>query len=293
MTVSKPRLTLLLVALIAVACLGACDDPPPADSPIGFQTMPQQQPGMSTAPPVAAPTAALSPSLATPAPTSVEQLCSAPMWPRPLPPVVGLDFDQAAKGALMCFDGIRAIAPDGHDVMNDKGSPRSWSITAISPTSGTPVGKSDQVTLQLAPEDVSAAPAFRPCDWVTTSEAARLLAVQSVSALPVGDQAGSVDQSCAYNSGNDLVTSELKLPGSFAVDARSEFSITVAAGKGSPVSGLPGPSYCGTSKAGNGKDTSMLSVLLNDHRIYQVMGGPSCDTLKQFAQTALFRMKSY
>lgn len=278
MTVSKPGLTLLLVALIAVACLAACSRNP-ASAPTETSTMPQQQPGVSTAPPVAA------------LPTSVEQLCNAPMWPRPLPPVVGLDFDQAAKGALMCFDGIRAIAPDGHDVMNDKGPPRSWSITAISPTSGTPVGKSDQVTLQLAPEEVSAAPAFRPCDWVTTSEAARLLGVQSVSALPVGDQAGSVDQSCAYNSGNDLVTSELKLPGSFAVDARSEFSIAVAAGKGSQVSGLPGLGYCGTSKAGNGKDTSMLSVLLNEDRIYQVMGGPSCDTLTQFARTALFRMK--
>lgn len=100
---------------------------------------------------------------------------------------MGLVFDEATSGALMCFDNVRAIAPDGHDVMNDKG-PTPWRITTISPATGAPVGKADQVTLQLEPVDPTAPPAFRPCDWVTAAEAAGFLGVQSVATLPVGDE---------------------------------------------------------------------------------------------------------
>lgn len=223
------------------------------------------------------------------APTTSEQLCNAQAWPRPLPQVVGLVFSQATSGALICFDNVAAMAPDGHNVMSDRGPTGPWRITATSPASGTPVGRADQVTLQLAPEDPTTPPAFRPCDWVTTTEAADFLGVQAVSASPVGDQAGSVSQSCDYSSESHFVTSGLQLPGSYAVDARSEFGMAVALGNGSDLSGLPGPAYCGAPKGAMGKDSAALTVLLSDDRIYRAFGAP-CDTLKKFAQKAISRI---
>jgi hypothetical protein len=199
------------------------------------------------------------------------------------------------SGALICFDDVRAIAPDGHDVMNDKndimngGTNMLWRIAAITPASGTPVGKADQVTLRLDPADRT--PALRPCDWVTTSEAAAILGVPSVSTLPSGDEAGSVDQTCSYQSGNHLVTSTVQLPGSFAVDARSELELAIAAGNGNATntSGLPGPAYCGLPKGARGPDNAALTVLLNGDRIYRAWGAP-CDVLKQFAEIAIPRI---
>jgi hypothetical protein len=266
----KPVLGPFLVALTAVS--GAIS---------GCQTDTTPTPSATTSAPR---------TVAAGAPTTSEELCNAQAWPRPLPQVVGLVLGQATSGALICFDNVRALAPGGHDVMNDKGPTGPWRITAISPAGGTPVGKADQVTLELAPEDPTAPPAFRPCDWVTTTEAANFLGVQSVSAWPVGDEAGSVSQSCDYSSGSDFVTSDLQLPGSYAVDARSEFGMAMAAGSGIDVSGLPGPAYCGTPKGASGKGSAALTVLLSGDRIYRAFGAP-CDTLKKFAQTAIPRIE--
>jgi hypothetical protein len=238
----------------------------------------------------AAPTPSPPRRVAAGAPTTDEQLCNAQTWPRPLPQVVGLIFSQATSGALICFDNVRAIATDGHDLMTDKGPTGPWRISAISPASGTPVGRADPVTLQLAPEDPAATPAFRPCDWVTTTEAANFLGVQSMTSTPLGDEAGSVSRSCDYSSGTDFLTSDLQLPGSYAVDAQSEFDMATAAGNGIDVSGLPGPAYCGTPKGARGKGSAALTVLLSGDRIYRAFGAP-CDTLTKFAQTAIPRIE--
>jgi hypothetical protein len=223
------------------------------------------------------------------APTSDAQLCAAQSWPRPLPPVTGLDLTQADDGALTCFHRLRALAPDGHDVMTDQGPAASaaWTINAMNPPAGTRVGPSDTITLSLAPSDTTAAPAFHPCDWAS-DKALAILGASAVTTLPTGDQVGSVDQACDYKSGNGTVTTELKSPGSFAVDAQSEFNELTATGQGSELTGLLGRAYCSVI-TNDGKTTSQLMALLSGGRAYHELGrnGQTCELLKQFAQAAL------
>ncbi len=204
-----------------------------------------------------------------------------------------MDLDQASSGALSCLNNLRSLAPDGHDVGNDTANAaHNWIITAIAPAAGTPVGRDDIVTVALAPEDVTAT-AFRPCDWVSADQAATIFGWPSVTTTPVGDHPGSVSQSCQYDGGGNgqMVTSDLMLPGSFAVDAQGELDLVKGDGPGADVSGLSGPAYCATSRGGRG--SSMLIVLLSGGRAYQVFGwdgGQSCDQLKQFAHAALQRV---
>jgi hypothetical protein len=222
-------------------------------------------------------------------PTSDAQLCEAQSWPRPLPQVAGLDLAQASEGALTCFDGVRALAPDGHDAMSDKGPAADvfWTIKAINPPAGTRVGRSDIVTLSLAPTDTAVLHAFHPCDWAS-DKAVSILGGSAATEVPRGDQAGSVDQACDYKSGSGMVTTELKSPGSFAVDAQSEFNEMTAKGYGSELRGLRGRAYCSVI-TGDGKTSSHLIVLLSRGRAYEELGwnGQSCKILKQFAQAAL------
>lgn len=227
------------------------------------------------------------------APTSDAQLCAAQPRPRPLPPVTGLDLTQAADGALSCFDRLRALAPDGHDVMTDQGPAPSaaWTINAMNPPAGTRVGPSDTITLSLAPSDTTAAPAFHPCDWAS-DKALAILDASAVTASPkTGDQVGSVEQACDYKSGSGMLTTELKSPGSFAVDAQSEVNELTATGQGSELTGLPGRAYCSVI-TNDGKTTSQLMVLLSGGRAYHELGwnGQSCALLKQFAQAALIHI---
>jgi hypothetical protein len=224
-----------------------------------------------------------------PVPTSDAQLCAALSWPRPLPPVTGLDLTQVSEGALACFDGVRAIAPDGRDVMTDKDPVANvfWTIKATNPPADTRVGQRDTITLSVTPTDTTSAPAFHPCDWAS-DKALAILGASAVTAKPTGDQAGSVDQACDYNSGRGMVTTELKSPGSFAVDAQSEFDELTANGHGSELSGFPGRAYCSVI-TNDGKTSSQLMVLLSGGRAYRELGwnGQSCNVLKQFARAAL------
>jgi hypothetical protein len=59
-----------------------------------------------------------------------------------------------------------------------------------------------------------------------------MLGASAVTVSPTADQAGSVDQACDYKSGSGVVTTELKSPRSFAVDAQSEFNEMTASGQG-------------------------------------------------------------
>jgi hypothetical protein len=89
------------------------------------------------------------------APTTVQERCDAQTWPRPVPDVIGVRLDQAQHGELACWDNIRAVAPDGHDPINNPNGPAdvAYRITAVSPRVDTPIGRHDVVTVQLADVD--------------------------------------------------------------------------------------------------------------------------------------------
>ncbi|WP_067100008.1 hypothetical protein [Mycobacterium sp. 852002-40037_SCH5390672] len=198
--------------------------------------------------------------------------------------------------SLICWDDVRAIAPDGHDPLNhpndgDKGV--VYPITDISPVPGTMVGRKDVITAHVVPEPLPAAqPAFFPCGWVTNDEAAGLLGGLPTTALPTGDEPGSATPFCSYHNDSHLVTSELQLPPDFPVDARTEQDMDAASGHMSELSGLPGRATCSESENEQHKKSTRLLVLLSGNRLYQAMGieGASCDTLKQFAQAAIPRI---
>jgi hypothetical protein len=239
------------------------------------------------------PGASASPTLTRPSSTNEAQLCDELTWPRPVPAIVGTVIGDA--GALLCWDDVRAIAPDGHDPVNqpndsDKGI--AYRITDISPAPGTPAGRKDVITAHVVPEALLAAqPAFYPCNWVTADEAASFFADSSTTVDPTGDELGAAAPFCTYNSGSHFVTSQLQLPAYFPVDAQTQLGLSIARGHGNEVGGLPGRAYCSTSESDNKKSTT-LQVLLSGNRLYQAMGwkSESCNTLKQFAQTAIPRI---
>lgn len=138
----------------------------------------------------------------------------------------------------------------------------------------------------------TAPPAFRPCDWVTTTEAARILGAP-VTAEPREEEAGSVDMSCDYSEGIGFgfVESDLRVPGAFPVDAASQFAFATAEeGTTTPVDGLGVKAKCVIEQRTTPPSTTLL-ILLNGDRLYRAVGGyVYCDTLKQFAQVAIGRI---
>jgi hypothetical protein len=241
-------------------------------------------------------TASVAVSAAEPAPTTVEQLCAAQQWPRPVPNVVGSNlFDVTVQGALSCWDNVRAVAPDGHDpIHNPTGTvdAADYLISSVSPPSGTPIGRHDVVTVQLAGVDRHAPPAFQPCAWVTTDEAAGILG-GPVTAEPILDSAGSVELACTYKRSQDSsVDSELLLAGAFPVDATSMLALATATAKDpTTVDGLGIQAACVFNPGTTPPSTSLLVVLSGD-RLYRAVGKyyMPCDSLKQFAQTAIGRI---
>jgi hypothetical protein len=173
---------------------------------------------------------------------------------------------QVLDGSLFCFNVAKATASDGHDVLQDVFSrAQNYRINSVSPSAGTSVSRTEAVTVQVAPVDQSQPPASRPCDWVTTDEAAKFLGTQGtqgVTTMPMGDQAGSVDQMCDYSGPDQMVVSELQLPGSMPMDASTAFAMAQAKGAGSDVAGLPGRAHCTPSASGTADSPAMLVVLL-------------------------------
>jgi len=281
----------VVCSALSLALLTACSTPShDVSSPATTTTAVTMGTGATTTAPAGVVTTAAPPAVL---PTTTEALCAQQSWPRPLPQVAGMDFSQVSMGALACLNNLRGLAPDGHDVGNDPANAAGqWIITTMAPPAGTPVGRDDTVTVQLAPTDITAT-AFHPCDWVTEGEASKIFGWQSLAATPVGDHAGSVSQSCQYNGGGDghMVTSELMLPGAFAVDPQGELDMLKSIGPGADVAGLSGPAYCAAAHEGNGAST--LIVLLSGGRAFRVYGWgstPSCDQLTQFARTATGRI---
>jgi hypothetical protein len=83
---------------------------------------------------------------------TVQQDCTAKSWPQPLPNAVGQQLEDIVNddSFWICLN-IAAIAPDGHDVMDDNsGFTESWRITSRSPESGTPVAENETVTLNVS-----------------------------------------------------------------------------------------------------------------------------------------------
>jgi hypothetical protein len=237
-----------------------------------------------------------------PQPTSMDQLCNLQPWPHPVPEVTSLEVGDVESGALACWDTFKAIAPDGHDVETstaDVTEGKTYRIVDVSPAPGTLVGRNDPVTVRVVPFSLFDAPKTQhPCNWVTNEEAAALLEGSSATTDPTGDETGSVAPFCMYNSGPNSVTSQLYLPGSFPVDAASEFLFRSAVqrsdgggpAQSSDVDGLPGPARCTTATRDTGPLHTLL-VLLRGNRLYvsDALTVP-CDTLKQFAQTAIARI---
>jgi len=82
---------------------------------------------------------------------TVNQACAAQRWPQPVPNVVGLNLFDAGNGSLECFTIAQAIAPDGHDAMNDPARDAyRWRIISENPTAGTAVAADAPITLTLA-----------------------------------------------------------------------------------------------------------------------------------------------
>ena len=83
---------------------------------------------------------------------TAQQDCTALSWPQPLPNAVGRQLGEIVNddSVWICLN-IAAIAPDGHDVMDDNsGFTQSWRITNQSPQSGTPVAENQTITLNVA-----------------------------------------------------------------------------------------------------------------------------------------------
>jgi hypothetical protein len=230
---------------------------------------------------------------AAPKPATVADVCAAQEWPRLVPQVVGVVLKDAVNGSLACWDNLNAIAPDGHDPVHNPRDYGPYRITSIAPAPGTPTERNDGLVLYVAPVDLTAPPAFHPCDWVTADQAAKFLGVSSTATDPTGDEAGSAEPFCSYKFDAHFVTSQLSLPSSFPVDAQTELNMLAAGGHGNDVTGLPGRAYCSTGNS-DGKTSTTLQVLLSGNRLYQALGwhGESCDTLEQFAQTAIPRIGS-
>jgi hypothetical protein len=226
---------------------------------------------------------AAAPSAAQPGPATLDQLCGTLAWPRPIPDVTGQLLSQTIKrGALGCWTNVVAVATDGHD----------YRIAAVSPGAGTLAGRNEVVTLQLTAADVTAAPAFRPCDWVSADEAGALLGAP-VQTRALGDQPGSVDMSCSYASdtSDTGMQSELRLPQSFPVTAAAQFGLATSGTNGTPVDGLGVLAQC-VYEATTTPPSTTVVVLLDGNRLYRATSwyGTSCDRLEQFAQTAIGRI---
>lgn len=228
-------------------------------------------------------------------PKTVQQLCDAQTWPRPVPNVVGRLLYQAKDGALECYQ-LKSVAPDGHDPLNHPARPaeKTYRIVAVSPATGTPVGRSDAVTVELAEVDPTEPPAFRPCDWVTATEAAGIMG-GPVNAEPLGAEPGSVDVACIYDKPHDVgdgVEVDLQTAGAFAVDAPSEFALATSTGPGTgtAVDGIGLKASCVNELTTTPPSTTLV-VLLSGERILRVTQGfGSCANLKRLAQLAIGRI---
>lgn len=81
-----------------------------------------------------------------------------------MPDLVGKSLGVIRSEALKCFNVTAAIAPDGHNVLDDPvGATGAWTITAVAPPVGAAVTGEQPITVTVAPLITSSpAPAVNP-----------------------------------------------------------------------------------------------------------------------------------
>jgi hypothetical protein len=295
MSIARALKSLGIAGLIAVTTthVTACGTHEPQVSP-------------SSSPPAPATSAKPTPQRAT-----KRGLCEGLTWPRPMPAVVGSIVNNASGlgvEPLQCLHGVRWVGPDGSIVpaydADNAHLKDGWlfRIGSVSPPPGAPVGPNDPVTVNLSRVDHNESPAFHPCDWLSTTEAAGLLGGTPVEIRDppagwpspnTGNFTGSTDMACEYKSpdGSHDVQSELRLTGTRVVDAATEFAAWTTeefpADASRTVGGMGIKAAC--TPVPRNWDKHELWVLLPGERIYIAtgFGGESCDTLTEFAQAAI------
>lgn len=230
-------------------------------------------------------------------PSTVEALCAAQTWPRPVPDVIGLMYEPYGErisasrsgGALGCWDDIRGVTPDGQDAR--RAAAGGWdTITAVSPPPGTLVERDQPITVHLAPIDQNAPKSFAPCDWVDTADVADIFGWTGPVVTDGYVQTGSVEPACTYRSpGRTAVLSRLYVRGAFAVDASAEYSLYPSENS-TATDGLGLAATCMTDLHGaQNSRYNELVVLLDEDRLLvtQGLGAQPCDQLTEFAEAAL------
>jgi hypothetical protein len=230
-------------------------------------------------------------------PTTLDGLCAAQSWPRPVPDVVGLRYDPIAEeipagangGALACWTDVHAVTPDGRDAR--VAATVGWdTIASVWPPAGTLVDRDETLTLHLTPMQWDAPTDFRPCDWVPAADVAAMFdftgPVETDGYVPPG----SVEPGCTYRDpGRTAVRLTLFTAGAFPVDAASSYALHPN-GSGTPVTGLGQAARCVTGLHGaQGSPYNEVVVLLADNRLLQTqgLGAQPCEQLQRFAQAAI------
>ena len=143
------------------------------------------------------------------------------------------------------------------------------------------------------PANPAAPQAFRPCDWVTGQEATDIFG-KPVTTEPTGGAAGSGAPRCFYAaSGAGIgvgISSELLLPGAFAVDGDKRLANAAAEPGAQAIGGLGVNAVCVFEPQVTPPSTTIL-VLLDGGRIYRATAAYEyCDTVERFARTAINRI---
>lgn len=233
-------------------------------------------------------------------PTTLEALCDAQEWPRPVPDVVGLMYEPYSRripagssaGALGCFNNLRGITADGADAR--KAAAAGWdTITEVSPPPGTLVARDEPITLHVAPMDYDAPKSFAPCDWVTKAEVADIFGFTGDVVTDGYVPTGSVEPNCTYRDpGRTAVVSRLQVAGAFPVDAAADYAL-YPKDHTTAIGGLGLAARCVTDLPGSqGGRYTQVTVLLDGNRLFEAQGfNPGdCDQLARFAKTAIGRI---
>ncbi|GAA4093887.1 MULTISPECIES: PASTA domain-containing protein [Streptomyces] len=76
--------------------------------------------------------------------------CAGKKWPQAVPTVTGMPLADAVADPLLCFHITEAVAPDGHDALQDPVDETDWVITGSKPGAGTAVTQDQPVTLTIS-----------------------------------------------------------------------------------------------------------------------------------------------
>ncbi|MEV0090445.1 hypothetical protein [Streptomyces sp. NPDC050738] len=83
-------------------------------------------------------------------------VCSNTKWPQRIPDAAGRNLTDVTLGkpgdssALTCFNVTQAVAPDGHNVLDDAGDDvQAWTVKSSTPAAGTTVDEDTPITLRL------------------------------------------------------------------------------------------------------------------------------------------------